>query len=56
MAAGESLETLHLNYADEILDIADLQSIEPALREEGVTKIGHTTDVTAEDLTKLDLT
>ena len=58
MAAGERLESLHLNYDDEIkkfLDIADLQSVEPALREEGVTKIGHITDVTAEDLTKLGM-
>ena len=58
MAAGESFESLHLNFDDEIekfLEIADLQSVEPALREEGVTKIGHITDVTAEDLTKLGM-
>ena len=58
MVAGENLESLHLSYDDEIkkfLEIADLQSVEPALWEEGVTKIGHITDVPAEDLTKLGM-
>ena len=35
------------------LEFADLQSFEIAFRNEGVIKLGHITDVTAEDLKKL---
>ena len=37
------------------LKIADLQSAEEALKNEGVTKITHITDVTAEDLTDVGM-
>ena len=55
MAAGESLNIALEDEIKKFLDIADLQSIEPALWEEGVTKIGHITEVTAKDLTKLGM-
>lgn len=47
-----------LSFDDEIekfLNIADLQSVGPAIRKEGVTKIGHIIDVNAEVLAKLGM-
>ena len=37
------------------LNLADLQSVQEALKNEGVTKLMHIIDVTAEDLTDIGM-